>query len=146
MIWKDDLILIDDAIEYLDAQQPTIGSNQIVTDFLDTDVKKLAFLSQLHFAIEGDNRFRYDFIAYHEGGRGGDGTVFNRQRGFVILDTLGTLIGANITGGHKNAILDVFAIVNKDTNRTLMFDKLLNTKFGSTEDGARFYDEEWSAV
>jgi len=146
MIWKDDLILIDDAIEYLDAQQPTIGSNQIENDFLDTDVKKLAFLSQLHFAIENDNRFRYDFIAYHKGGRGGDDTVFNRQRGFVILDELADLIGANITGGHKNAILDQFATTDKDTNRSNLFDKLLNTKFGSTEDGARFYDEDWSPI
>jgi len=146
MIWKDDLILIDDAIEYLDAQQPTIGSNQIEADFLDTDVKKLAFLSQLTSAIENDNRFKYNFIDYNARGRAGDENVFNRQRSFVILDELGILIGANITGGHKNAIINVYANTDKHANRPNIFDKLLNTKFGSTEDGERFYDEDWSPI
>ena len=146
MIWKDDLILIDDAIEYLDQQQPTIGSNQIENDFLDTDTKISAFLSQLTSAIENDNRFKYNFIDYNAKGRAGDENVFDRQRGFVILDELATLIGANITGGHKNAILDIFNSVNTGITRITFFDRFLNQQFGRTEDGARFYDDEWSPV
>jgi len=144
MIWNEDVILIEIGIEYVDGN--AIGNGNTFSEFLDTDVKVKAFLSQLHFAIENDNRFKYDFIQYHQQGRGGDGTIFARQRGFVLLDELGILIGANITGGHKNAILDIFNANDVGITRLTFFNRFLNQKFGQTEDGARFYDDEWSPV